>query len=1108
MAAPPEAKRRIGERFAILNEYGEGVNARLDTIIQNYNADTRPACFKDKSLDTHIKAVIKKFPAIDEPKQSSPLFALRENIQEQLGDAYGTLIDWISFHQATSEFFADLTDQQFVFDVSINTILVTEFLKLVVTHITSIELVSRFSDRKLVAGIYNCTYQLLKGVGEPFYPQLARMLVQFDVPFKRLPEFYEQHGKMLSQALSSLKPIFDRKMVDVGQLRKSNPLSLAQSPQHMLKPPELKNTQLDVISAATLIQWVCIGYLVLPQELAVNANALDMVTRAMKDGSHLPLFRDQSLNVFRTFEVVFGTTEGKKSAKQKKTVMETESSFHADAANVHSQRRDYLRNSLRQLCLIIQDKPGLLGPKLTVVISALNMARDEIFWLYRHKSNENKKLKGSLEDKQFAELLFYTTELRDTVLRYGLLVKRYYTEFLCEADSQQLRAAISSQHFESYEQLLISAFFDVLEDTLEQHPDMPLNGMRLDCHRLLAAMSVVSAKHSVAQNEPVAHLVNAIHFHSQAVDNLSNLVQEACCISNMWFFKDMFVNMFTDAIKDDDQNRFILSFASACSSFPFGGNRSIPGEEISIGNKAADIANHVLQHAATKAVNSIDAISESFGVLASHTLPAQAVSALEVKFAKDKNKHTADLPELPGVESQSYGDESVQHLRTMHDHLSDVCWALNHNPRLLVHNIEMRPAEYLTRQLEESFANTLVKMLKGPSESVPARPSVVLDAVQAYMGVLRHVESYIDIDIISLFSAGLLQQTLVLTAPGRKTHATQFVDFYRRLVLRMVPQGGIIIATSRKAMCSLTKLDINPAEYTDIGELQALCSLIGPYGVKQLNDSLMEKIFQEMTEIKRIVQANKTELDIIKLKTAKTEMCENAMSRIRDMPAFIEKCKMVGTILVFRRMISEQMRTMLKGKIPFMFEMINDWHTHMESGKELNALAFAAGIESDVDPFLEAHLQPLCGGRTDADLWGLMMVMCAASLKSLASDSETVFNPQYDAHENNVQVLAVMINQISSVIFTLTAPSKQAAFKHIVDAQTDFLRIASILLLRLGDKPTEKTNSKSICGRDAVYVIMDKLVKESPFVTDDVLEEHFPYSLVRTSLHEAYKQVA
>lgn len=50
----------------------------------------------------------------------------------------------------------------------------------------------------------------------------------------------------------------------------------------------------------------------------------------------------------------------------------------------------------------------------------------------------------------------------------------------------------------------------------------------------------------------------------------------------------------------------------------------------------------------------------------------------------------------------------------------------------------------------------------------------------------------------------------------------------------------------------------------------------------------------------------------------------------------------------------------LKGKIPFMYEMIHDWHTYMASGKELDALAFATGIVSDVDPFLMQTLQPLC----------------------------------------------------------------------------------------------------------------------------------------------------
>merc|ERR1712070_735344 len=114
--------------------------------------------------------------------------------------------------------------------------------------------------------------------------------------------------------------------------------------------------------------------------------------------------------------------------------------------------------------------------------------------------------------------------------------------------------------------------------------------------------------------------------------------------------------------------------------------------------------------------------------------------------------------------------------------------------------------------------------------------------------------------------------------------------------------------------------------------------------------------------------------------------------------------------------------------------------------------------------------------------------MSGVALQSLASSPATVLNPALDAHENNAHTIATAINEISAVVFTLTARSPAEARATVVDAQGEFLRIASVCLLRLGSgRPRDAPKS-----RDAVYVILDRLVSESPFLTADVLEARFP----------------
>lgn len=85
--------------------------------------------------------------------------------------------------------------------------------------------------------------------------------------------------------------------------------------------------------------------------------------------------------------------------------------------------------------MILTDQPGLLGPKVLIVLIGLSLARDEVYWLLRHaalNSGSNTNQKGSnsnsgivkysgksstaiedlLVDRQLPELLFHMEELR------------------------------------------------------------------------------------------------------------------------------------------------------------------------------------------------------------------------------------------------------------------------------------------------------------------------------------------------------------------------------------------------------------------------------------------------------------------------------------------------------------------------------------------------------------------------------------------------------------------------------------------------------------------------------------------------------------------------
>jgi membrane-associated protein hem len=134
-------------------------------------------------------------------------------------------------------------------------------------------------------------------------------------------------------------------------------------------------------------------------------------------------------------------------------------------------------------------------------------------------------------------------------------------------------------------------------------------------------------------------------------------------------------------------------------------------------------------------------------------------------------------------------------------------------------------------------------------------------------------------------------------------------------------------------------------------------------------------------------------------------------------------------------------------------------------------------------------------GEDEYQLACLLMVFVAVSLPKLARSEQSYYKPSLDAHGNNSHCLAQAINGIAAAAFTICNHGD------IEDRLKEFLGLASSSLLRLG----LEQDKESIRNRDSVYLILDLLVKESPFLPTELLESCFPYALIRNAYHSVYK---
>ena len=63
------------------------------------------------------------------------------------------------------------------------------------------------------------------------------------------------------------------------------------------------------------------------------------------------------------------------------------------------------------------------------------------------------------------------------------------------------------------------------------------------------------------------------------------------------------------------------------------------------------------------------------------------------------------------------------------------------------------------------------------------------------------------------------------------------------------------------------------------------------------------------------------------------------------------------------------------------------------------------------------------------------------------------------------------------------------------------MQLASSSLLRLG----QEVDKEAIRNRESIYLLLDLIVQDSPYLTMDLLESCFPYALHRKAYQAVYR---
>ncbi|KAM4044645.1 nck-associated protein 1-like [Anomaloglossus baeobatrachus] len=1122
MALGSTYQHKLAEKLTILNDRGKGVLIRIYNIKKTCSdAKTKPPFFTDKSMESSLKYINKKFPNIDvrsSTQHLGPVHKDKTEIVKYLTGYYLTFLDVMEFRDHVYELLNTIDACQCYFDININYTFTKSYLDLIVTYFSVILLMSRIDDRKTLIALYNCAFEMLQGQSDPSFARLGQMLLEYDHPLKKLSEEFGPHTKTVTDALMSLHFLFCLRSHSADQWRGAQLLNLLNNPAAMISPCTSDTMPCEYLSVEIMERWIVIGFLLSHAALNLHQASLELWKSALQGSQCITLIRDDVLLIHRVTEEFFGSLKG--YGKRIADVKECKEHFMTHSGQFHRARRLFLRVTVKELQTILADEPGLLGPKALFAFMALSLCRDEINWIVRHAENVTKtKTPEDYVDVHIAELMFLIEEVRVLVRNNLPIIQRYHLQYLAKFDALVLSDIIQNLTVcPEEESIIMSSFVSTLSalnvKQVENKEPFDFRGLRLDWFRLQAYTSVAKAPLSLRENQDLGKVMNLIMFHTWMLDSVEDLISETSDLSIFCFHVRTFEKMFLLTLDEHSAMRYSISFPLACAHFLNSTHEMCPEEVPHLLNCSLGLCNNFLDEISKQASSYIMDICAEQSNLSEKLLPKHCAATI----TKARNKRLKKAPpkkaeperEKPGAESQRKDRSVTTNMDKLHLSLCELCMSLSHMQKIVIFDHMVTPAEYLSSNIEKKFSRALVSLVNWkPNTREIQRPSEVLSAMRSFLSTLQSVAHVVNIDITRAIRNTLLQQTQAVDANGEQTITALYTNWYLECLLRQASAGLVVYSPSMKCFIDLPaemsgEQGLNADEYTDSLEIKALAEMIGPYGMKFLSENLMWHVTSQVAELKKLVLENMDTLVQIRSNFSNAELMPSLQAKLSSPESLLKRMTIIGVILSFRSLALEGLREVFTNHCPYMMgpiEFLKDCVTpdiDIQVTLSIFELATSAGIPCDVDPSLVAALSNMKTESSSLEeeykLACLLQVFVAVSLPLLASDSLSIYNIQNDGYNNNIHCLAKAIIQVSAAFFTI-------CHKNIETHLKEFLLMASGSLLHLGEE-ADKLKTRN---RESILLLLHLIVEESSFLTVDMLESCFPYVLLRNAYHEVHR---
>ncbi|TMS37405.1 hypothetical protein L596_004342 [Steinernema carpocapsae] len=1148
--------QRIAEKLVILNDRSLGMLTRLYNIKKACaDAKSKPAFLTDRSLDGAIKQIVKKFPVVD-TKSNSALFqyvnSMKTDITRNLSLYYYTFADLLDLRDHILQLLTTMDVAQVQLDITVNHDVTTAYLNLVVNLICLMILLSKVEDRRAVLGLFNAAYDLSHGQSEPSFPRLGQMIIDYENPLKKLAEDLGPLNRLVVSALKSVSTVYIRRNITAEAWRKAEMLSFTANPKQLLYTAVTEEISGEYLSLDVMDRWIVLCVTVCYSNALNDPILYNMYQRALQSGLVIRLFRDEVFHIHTQLQTFFEALKG--FAKKTHDIKECHAVAVDTSIAIHRERRRFLRGALKDLCLLLKDQPGLLGPKALFVWMGLSFSRDEVLWYLRHvdafvdsDKKKNKRETEEINDKLLPELLFYMNELRLLVTKYEKVISRYYVRYIRGYEAVELRHVVQSlQNLCEEELIMISSFVSTVTELNRETTDFP--ALRLDWFRLQASLSSACSSFRLSDNKSFASLMNSTVFHLKMIDQQKEMLRETSDLSLFLLFFLFFVvistgwcchffSFYTKQLESQlrqcltlpSQSRYSIAYAFICSHFVSTLHDMCPEEKIHIVERGLSMCNMILEQLARETTNVIGRLGEHEMMLSEKLSTRECASIIAEAIRPKTGKHaTPTIRRMPGEESFRVMRDQLTLPDKLTTALVELCSAVGYCRELEVSDHIFAPREFLSVELERYLGDVLrITIFKDSQTSeYPRRPSEMLEILNSQISALQMIDSCVSIDMMKLLTTALLQQSQPTDSQGTDTLTLTYCKWYLEVLLRRASNCQIVYSDHFESFIGNSEaLPFAPDQYTDTYELNCLVQLIGPYGVKHLSERLIWHVASQITELNKIVRDNRDALIAARTSFDKPEKMHEIVAQLSGadgrerrntsnhhqnnpvggaMESVLQRVTIIGEIIAFRDLLHNALHDVMEQRIPFLLSSLHELNESMDERDKLpiSEMCAAVGVTTTVDLALvnairqQAQTQRLTNPEEHYNISCLLFVFIAISLPKLALASSSFFRAHILASQNNSHTIPLAVNNLAGALFTLHEKND------VVLRMKEFLALASSGLLQI----LGTSDAEAMKEHQSVFIILEQLVKNSPYLSFDLLESCFPYNLIRTSYLSCYNR--